>query len=228
MLTIIPQVLTQDEVKKIMDGISSGRFVDGLATAGDFARGVKKNLEFQRPENKLTEMDKIVANALMRNQTFSDFTLLKKMPPPIFSRYDPGMEYGAHVDSPIMGQNSPMRTDLSLTVFLSDPTTYDGGELTIITEYGEQQVKLPAGDAVVYSSTSLHRVQPVTRGSRWVALGWVQSVVQDEYFRQMLHDLSGAMNLLKDENQATPDDVLAARNLVFKSYANLLRRVGDV
>lgn len=229
MLICISQVLTKDEVAKVFAGISSGEFVDGRLSAGDMARDVKKNQEYRRAENKPTEMDHIVAGALLKNQDFQDFALPKQIAPPIFSRYEPGMEYGAHIDTPIMGRQNPIRADLSLTLFLNDPTTYDGGELVIDTGFGEQQVKLLAGDVVVYPSGSLHRVAPVTRGARYVALSWVQSVVRDGGIREILHDISTATKRLGDDGDPITDDKrLELRNILFKAYSNLMRREADI
>ena len=229
MLICISQVLTRDEVAKVYTGISAGQFVDGRLSAGEMARDVKRNQEFQRADNKPTEMDHIVAGALLKNQEFQDFALPKQIAPPIFSRYEPGMEYGAHIDTPIMGRQSPLRADLSLTVFLNEPDTYDGGELVIDTGFGEQKVKLPAGDAVVYPSGSLHSVAPVTRGARYVALSWVQSVVRDGGIREILHDISIATKRLGDDGEPmTPERRLELRNVLFKAYSNLMRREADI
>ena len=228
MLICISQVLTRDEAAKVYAGVSSGEFVDGRLSAGDMARNVKRNQEFQRTGNQPTEMDHIVGGALMKNQEFQDFALPKQIAPPIFSRYEPGMEYGAHIDTPIMGRQNPIRADLSLTMFLNDPDTYDGGELTIDTGFGEQQVKLPAGDVVVYPSGSLHRVAPVTRGARYVALSWVQSVVRDGGIREILYDISIATKELGDQSEMTSEQRLAMRNRLFKAYSNLMRREADI
>jgi len=128
----------------------------------------------------------------MESEVFQDFAMPKNIAPPIFSKYDVGMEYGSHVDSPLVGQKSLIRSDLSFTVFLSSPDSDDGGELAVQAGFGERKIKLPAGHAVVYQSKSLHRVKPVSRGSRIVALGWLQSLVQDEGMRDILFDLTSA------------------------------------
>lgn len=229
MLICIPRVLNSDEVAKVFDGIESGEYADGALSAGEFARGVKRNLEFQRVGGKMTEMDRIFAEGLTRCEAFRDFAMPKQVAPPIFSRYDSGMEYGLHVDSPIMGQASPIRSDLSMTLFLNDPASYDGGELTIDTGFGEQTVKLPAGDAVVYPSTTLHRVAPVTRGARVVALTWIQSVVRDEGIRAVLYDIALTMRRLSGEAAVRdPKELEETRNILHRAYANLMRRSADV
>lgn len=222
MLITIPDVLTADEVRHARDFLSRGKFVDGRHTAAAMANEVKNNLEYQRPEQKMTEIDQLVMSRLMQNDIFQDFALPKLLAPPIFSQYREGMEYGTHVDTPLMGQNGLMRSDLSLTLFLCDPADYDGGELTVETPFGDQTTKLPAGHAVVYQSTSLHRVQPVTRGVRLVALSWVQSCVQDEGIREVLFDLSTASRELNEKQGG--EDMKAIKDRLFKAYANLVRR----
>ena len=229
MLICIPNVLGRDDVSRILDVLATGEFVDGKLSAGDMARDVKHNLEYKRPEDKPTEIDQMVGRALLGNDLFQNFVLPKQIAPPIFSRYDIGMEYGLHVDTPLMGTKSPFRSDMSLTLFLSDPTSYDGGELTIHTSFGEQAVKLPAGDAVVYQSTTLHRVAPVTRGSRIVALTWIQSLVKDEGMREVLYDISLAIRGLREESwEAGTPDLMTVKNNLFKAFSNLMRRSADV
>jgi PKHD-type hydroxylase len=223
MLICIPQVLSRDQAARILDVLAGGDFVDGRLSAGEMARDVKHNLEYQRPENKPTEIDQMVGTGLMGSRTFHDFALPKQIAPPIFSRYEPGMEYGTHVDTALMGRTSVIRSDLSLTLFLSDPASYDGGELTVETTFGEQQVKLPPGPAVVYASTTLHRVAPVTRGARIVALSWVQSYVRDEGMREILFDLAIATQAL--DTGGSPGDI---KNRLYKTYANLMRREAEV
>ncbi len=223
MLICIPGVLSRDQATCILDVLATGEFVDGRLSAGEMARDVKRNLEYQRPENKPTEIDQIVGAGLLGNRAFQDFALPRHIAPPIFSRYEPGMEYGSHVDTALMGRASVIRSDLSLTLFLSDPASYDGGELTIETAAGERQIKLASGDAVVYASTTLHRVAPVTRGARVVALSWVQSYVRDEGMRDILHDLSSATQALDGGGSAT--DI---KNRLFKAYANRMRREAEV
>ena len=229
MLICIPDVLSAAEISSVLDVIANGKFVDGSATAGANGIGIKYNLEFQRPENKLTEIDRLVVSRLMENETFQDFAMPKNIAPPIFSKYEVGMEYGSHVDAPLVGQNSVIRSDLSFTVFLSAPDSYDGGELTIQSGFGEQEIKLPAGHAVVYQSTSLHRVKPVSRGSRIVALGWLQSVVQDEGMREVLFDLTCASRRVSEIAPAgSNSDMVDVRDHLNKAYANLMRRQADI
>lgn len=229
MLICIPNVLSSEEVQKILADLLQGHFADGSSTAGATGQGIKFNLEFQRPENKPTEIDRLVMTRLMENETFQDFAMPKHIAPPIFSKYDIGMEYGVHVDSPLMGQKSVIRSDLSLTLFLSDPASYEGGELTIQAGFGEQEIKLAAGDAVVYQSTSLHRVKPVTHGTRFVALSWLQSFIQDEGMREILYDLTVASRRFSEILPAgVNSDLTDVRDHINKAYANLMRRQADV
>ena len=229
MLICIPQVLSGHDAGRILDELSTGQFVDGKLSAGEMARGVKNNLEYRRPENKVTEIDQIVGRGLLGNRTFQEFAIPKQFAPPIFSRYDVGMEYGLHVDTAILGQNAPQRSDLSVTVFLSDPESYDGGELTVETPFGEQQVKLPPGDAVLYSSTSLHRVAPVTRGTRFVALTWVQSYIRDEAIRTVLYDITLASRKLDEPPEGTEEaHRFEIKNRLYKAYSNLMRHESDL
>lgn len=224
MLICIPQVLRRDEVDHLMNTLRDGQFVDGKLSAGEMARDVKNNLEFQRPGNDPIEIDGIVGQALMANNMFQDFALPKQIAPPIYSKYVPGMEYGEHVDAPLMGLQNLMRSDLSMTLFLSDPSSYDGGELTIGTTFGEQEVKLAPGDAVLYPSTTLHRVQPVTRGERIVVLSWIQSLIKDEGMREIMFDLASASRQLQQPGV----DLEQLGNQFYKVYANLMRRQSEV
>ena len=167
---------------------------------------------------------RILVSSLSHNQTFNSAVLPQRMADPIFARYLPGMAYGDHVDDPIMGRQGPrFRSDVSMTVFLRDPASYAGGELVIRTSFGTKTVKLAAGDAVVYPSSSLHHVAPVTRGERLVALFWVQSHVRDPARRELLYELNQAREQLLIQ---TPQD--AATALVDRSFANLVRMWSDV
>lgn len=222
MLTIIKGVLSQDEVARVRAIVASGSFVDGKLTTGVLNRDLKSNEEYQRPNDQLTDADRIIGQALTRNPHFQDFALPARLPPPMFNRYAPGMHFDAHIDSPILGDRTPFRADLSFTLFLTNPTEYDGGELLVDSGLGEQAVKLPPGDAVVYSSGRLHRVSPVTRGERLSAIGWLQSRVRDEGIRELLFDLALASKML--HNAGPLNDVQReANNRLYKVYANLMR-----
>jgi PKHD-type hydroxylase len=158
-----------------------------------------------------------------RNQAFQSFAWPRRLHVPRLSRYRVGMEYGAHIDNPIMGGADPIRTDLSMTLFLSDPTTYEGGELILETAFGEQSIKMPAGGAVVYSTAFLHRVAPVSRGERIALVTWIQSLVKSPDQRQILSDIAIARENLK----RTGGDPAALTQLL-KIQTNLLKMWSEV
>jgi PKHD-type hydroxylase len=219
---ILP-VLEPDELDRIVSDLADQTFVDGKLTAYGSAKAVKNNLQAEQSEGETDEIDGIVMNALWRNETFQSFAIPRRLVAPLFARYDVGMSYGAHVDAAIMGSDEePVRSDLAVTVFLSDPATYDGGGLILQMPFGEQEIKLRAGEGVIYPATTLHRVDPVTRGTRLVALTWIQSVVRDEAIRTILFDLSTATA----KAEALGDSELLA--LLNKSGHNLLRHAADI
>ena len=216
MLIMIANVLDAENVQWLRDNLAQVRYVDGRQTAGREARLVKRNDQVDRADPLLARMQELVTDRLLDHQLFRMAARPHLVRPPLFSRYEPGMAYGSHVDDAIMGG---MRTDLSVTVFLSDPEDYDGGELVIESAAGEQDVKLAAGDAVVYPTTFLHRVAPVTKGERHAAVTWVRSLVRDAAKREMLFDLETARLALFERLGKTPElDLLA------KTQSNLLRR----
>ncbi len=219
MLLTIPELLNQPQLDKLLQVLKDASFVDGRLTAGFAAARVKNNLEMQTDSERMRLLIRIIMASLGHNETFRFAVLPHRVADPIVARYEPGMRYGDHVDDPIMGANGPrFRTDVSMTIFLNAPETYDGGELVVRTSFGEKRVKLRAGDAVVYPSSSLHQVAPVTRGERLVALTWVQSYVRDPAQRELLYDLNLARErLLKDAPTAD------ATGYVDRSYTNLLR-----
>lgn len=219
----ILQVLDRAELQQIVSHLARHTFVDGKLTAHGAARKVKNNLQMERTGPEPTEADRILLAALGRNEYFQSFAIPKRIGSPTFSRYEVGMEYGNHVDGAIMGSGSEaIRTDLAGTVFLSDPGSYDGGELILQLSFGEQEIKLEAGEAIVYSATTLHRVAPVTRGVRLVALTWIQSAVPDERLRAILFDLNAAIK----RADANTDSGLVTN--LHKSYHNLLRYAVDL
>jgi len=210
-------------LRQIVTTLAGGKFIDGKLTAGGPAREVKNNLQVERLGPELTDIDQIILAALGRSQALQSFAFAKRILLPLFNRYENGMEYGAHVDAAVMGKGADqIRTDLSMTVFLSDPASYDGGELALQTPLGEEEIKLEAGEAVVYPSTTVHRVTPVTRGVRLAAVTWIQSSVPDERLRAILFDLGNAMRKADESG----DQEL--RTLLHKSYNNLLRHALDV
>jgi PKHD-type hydroxylase len=224
MLLTIPELLNQAQIDKIRQLLQDAAFVDGGLSAGFAAARVKNNLEMQPDPERMRLLVRIIMASLGHNETFRFGVLPHRVADPIFSRYESGMTYGDHVDDPIMGASGPrFRTDVSMTVFLNAPESYDGGELVVRTSFGTQRVKLPAGHAVVYPSSSLHQVAPVTRGVRLVALTWVQSYVREPARRELLYELNLAREqLLRDAPGAE------TTGYVDRSYANLLRMWAEV
>ena len=224
MMLHLPDILTPEEVQTIREGMDRLPFQDGRLTAGGAAAQVKQNLQAESG-NDVDRLGQIVFGALVRTPHFTESFFPKKIRPPLFSRYEPGMTYGEHVDRAIMGDPgtpSMIRTDLSITVFLNDPESYDGGELVINTLSGEINVKLPPGHAFVYPSTTLHRVEPVTRGRRDCAVTWVESYIRADPERQILRE----MTLLCDRMHELDLDT-TARNLALLVNSKLRRMWWD-
>jgi PKHD-type hydroxylase len=219
MITCIPDVLTADEIKKLREEAAKLPFVPGLETAGGRARRVKNNEQISQKADERKALHEIVITALTRNREFNRATLPKRIRPPLISRYRQGMAYGKHVDNALMGPKSAReRSDVSLTVFISDLDEYDGGELVIHSSFGIQEVKLPSGSVVVYPSSSLHEVAEVTRGERLVAVSWVQSYVRDDRQREILANLGQVKDKLNEIAADMPET-----DLVHHTYTNLLR-----
>lgn len=224
MLIHVPDVLTPDEVSHCRRVLEASQWVDGRLTAGDQAAKSKNNLQIPVDSREARELGEIVLKALGRSPAYNSAALPLRVLPPMFNRYDVGMTFGAHVDNSIRtvpgSGGMRMRADVSTTIFLTEPDEYDGGELVVQDTYGSHSVKLPAGHMVVYPSSSLHRVMPVTRGSRWASFFWAQSMIADDGLRSMLYDLDLAIietrRQLGDDNQA----VLGLVN----HYHNLVRR----
>lgn len=218
MLTIIEAVLNSKQLNVAHRIIDSGKFVDGRSSAGKAAVRVKHNEELSLDEQQFRDLNNLVMGSLVRHPVYRSAAMPLKVAAPYYARYTPGMAYGLHVDDPVMGQGEIYRSDVSATIFLNPPEAYDGGELMIQTPFGEQRVKLAAGDAVIYPSSSLHRVAEVTRGERLVAVTWIQSMVRDPDKRALLHELNQARETLLDER---PD--AAETDQVNHSYINLVR-----
>ena len=223
MLIEIPGLLNGAQLEKIHELLDQARFQDGKLTAGMAASKVKNNEELALEPERLQRLYRVVMASVGHSAVFRSFVLPAKVADFIFARYRPGMRYGDHVDDPIMGQGPRFRTDVSMTIFLNPPEAYEGGELVIRTPFGEQEVKLPAGHAVVYPSASVHRVAEVTRGERMVALTWIQSFVRDAAKRELLYELDQSReHLLRTDPES---DV--TKN-VDRSYVNLLRMWAEV
>lgn len=219
MITCIGDALSPEEVKKLRDEAALLPFVPGAETAGGRARRVKNNEQVSQKAEERKVLHEIVVAALLRNKEFHRAALPKRVRPPLISRYRQGMAYGKHVDNALMGPKTAReRSDVSITVFISDLDEYDGGELVIHGAFGMQEVKLPSGSVVVYPSSSLHEVAEVTRGERLVAVTWAQSYVRDERQREILAHLAQ----VKDKMNAMAPDAIET-DLVHHTYTNLLR-----
>ena len=219
----IDNVVTAAELQELAAALATARFEDGMTTAGRAVRDVKHNLQATGQEPETERARRIVSDALTRNVEFREAALPLRILPPIFSRYEGGMRYGEHTDNPIMGRDQAVRTDLALTLFLADPDSYDGGELVVDVDREPRRFKLPPGSAIVYSATSLHRVEPVTRGARLAAVTWVQSVVRDAAQRELIVDLGTVLAQMRVKAPNTRETLLVA-----KARANLLRMWADV
>jgi len=220
MLLRIPAVLSEAQLSAVQDILAHAQFVDGKLSAGEMARPVKANEEIARTDPRLQQLNEIVMNALVRHPTYQAAALPLRVATPFYARYGQGMGYGGHVDDPIMGDaQHKYRSDIAVTVFLCEPENYAGGELVVRTAFGEQYIKYPAGDAVLYPASSLHRVERVTQGERLVAVTWVQSLVRDPARRELLYDLFEAREQLRD---ALPDH--EATQKIDQVYVNLVRR----
>lgn len=228
MLIQVPDVLTADEVRHCRAVLEASRWVDGRVTAGDQAARAKNNLQIPVESAESQQLGDLILNALARNPTYNSAVLPLRVLPPMFNRYDVGMTFGAHVDNSIRTVPGTggmrMRADVSTTIFLSDPEDYEGGELVIEDTFGTHAVKLPAGHMVVYPSSSLHRVVPITKGSRWASFFWAQSMIKDDGLRAMLYDLDVSIIQIR---QQLGDDNPAVLGLV-NHYHNLLRRWAEL
>ncbi len=219
MIVCISDVLTAEEIKKLREEAALLPFVPGVETAGGRARRVKNNEQVSQKADERKALHEIVVTALTRNKEFNRAALPKRVRPPLISRYREGMAYGKHVDNALMGPKAARdRSDVSITVFISDIDEYDGGELIIHSPFGIQEVKLPSGSVVVYPSSSLHEVTEVTRGERLVAVTWAQSYVRDDRQREILAHLGQ----IKDKMNEIAAEA-AETDLVHHTYTNLLR-----
>jgi PKHD-type hydroxylase len=230
MLVQIPQLLSADQVAHIRDQLAATNWVDGKVTAGTQSAAAKNNLQVPEDAPAARFLGEIILGALGQNQRFMSASLALRVFPPLFNRYDTGMDFGAHIDNairfvkPSLGTGAPIRirTDLSATLFLTDPDEYDGGELVVEDTFGTHKVKLAAGDLVLYSATSRHHVTEVTRGSRWSSFFWIQSMVRDEAARTMLFELDTAIQGLRQQF-GDSGQVVSLTGL----YHNLVRRWAD-
>jgi len=227
MLVKIENVLTKAEVAHCRSALEGTQWVDGKITAGAQSALAKHNLQVPEDAPQARALGEIVLRALGRSQGFNSAAVPFRVFPPLFNRYDVGMKFGAHVDNAIRfiaGPNIRVRTDLSATLFLSEPEDYDGGELVIEYTYGTQSVKFAAGDMVLYPATSLHRVEEITRGSRWASFFWIQSMVKDDGGRTLLYQLDQSIIKARADLGDKHDAVLGLTAV----YHNLLRKWAEV
>ena len=215
MQIVIADVLKSDDLALIRDALERVRFIDGKETAGFAARQVKDNRQADGRDRGLDDVRDMVAKRILENDLFRIAARPKKLSPLLFSRYEPGMSYGSHVDDAMM---SGLRTDVAFTLFLEEPDSYDGGELVIESPGGEDAIKLPAGAMIAYPATTLHRVAQVTRGRRHVAAGWARSLIRDAAQRELLFDLDTARRAI-----FARDGKSREFDLMSKSLANLMR-----
>jgi len=224
MLLKISSVFNVSVLDNIVEMLGKVNYIDGKATAGDAAKRVKHNEESQLSAKQAQYLDQLVVSTLAENSDFRNAALPHQVSQPVFARYTKGMSYGEHIDDPIMGGvGGRFRTDVAVTVFLSKPESYSGGELVINTTFGEQQIKLSAGDIVMYPASSLHRVNEITDGERLVAVCWLQSMVRDPAQREILYELGKA----RDNMLATSVDDKDTKR-VDHAYVNLVRMWSEV
>ncbi|MBL7749121.1 MAG: Fe2+-dependent dioxygenase [Chitinophagaceae bacterium] len=218
----IPGLLKPEETLRIESLLPSIEFVDGKATAGMAAREVKNNLQAAENNKALYQVQEIIDTALATSPLFNIAALPKKIYPPIVSKYSTGKYYGWHVDSPVMGDPA-IRTDLAMTIFLSDPSTYEGGELILQTASGNVMFKPAKGDAVLYPCQYLHCVNEVRSGERTAVVTWVQSNIASPEQRQILFDLNQVHAVLHQKDMHSPEC-----NLLLQTHSNLFRMWADV
>ncbi len=225
MLLRVPQVLNADELKQMQSLMEAAKWVDGKVTAGTQSAQVKRNIQLPESSPEAEAARQIVLTALSRNALFFSAALPKKIYPPLFNQYRDGMDFGAHIDNAVRTHaltGLHVRTDISCTLFLADPDSYDGGELVVEDTYGQQMVKLPAGDMVLYPGSSLHHLRPVTRGARLASFFWLQSMIRDDAQRTLLFDMDAAIVTLR---QQVGDNAAVIR--LTGNYHNLIRMWAD-
>ncbi len=229
MLLHIPEVLTQAELTQLRQSLDAADWTDGRETVGAQGAQVKRNEQLPDLSPLRDALGKVVLSALERNPLYFAAALPLRTLPPRFNRYQGGGEYGFHIDGSVMRTSQPgaphghVRSDISCTLFLCEPEDYDGGELVVSDTYGEHEVKLPAGDLVIYPASSLHKVMPVTRGARLASFFWVQSMIRDDAQRRLLFEMDASIESLR-RSKADAAAVLQLTGI----YHNLLRRWAEV
>lgn len=224
MLLTISGVIPSPQLDRIRQLLERGEFRDGKLSAGREAQRVKNNQELIQEPDLFAALNNLLMGCLVQHPTYQQVVLPRRIAAPYYARYTTGMQYGDHIDDPIMGSGSDQyRSDVSISVFLNDPDDYVGGELVIRGTQGEQSIKLKAGDAVLYPSSFLHHVNEVTRGERLVAVTWAQSLVRDPGQRELLYQLGQARERLL-QNRPEAEETAWISNC----YANLVRMWSDL
>ncbi|MES1264269.1 MAG: Fe2+-dependent dioxygenase [Variovorax sp.] len=226
MMLHVPDVLSAEQVHEIRPALEATDWVDGRETVGVQGAQVKRNRQLPEHSPVGRELGRIILGALSHNPLFFSAALPIRFVPPLFNRYEGGEHYGLHVDGSVRavpGTGEQLRTDLSCTLFLCDPEDYEGGELEVVDTYGTHEVKLPAGDLILYPSSSLHRVHPVTGGARVCSFFWLQSMVRDERQRAMLFELDQVIQKLRGRLGECEESVALTGQ-----YHNLLRMWSEV
>jgi PKHD-type hydroxylase len=226
MLLHVPNVLTPEQVASGRQLLESATWVDGKVTAGAQSARAKQNLQLPEDSPQARQLGDVILAALQRNALFMSAALPLKVFPPLFNQYAGGHSFGSHVDNAIRqvpGTPHRVRTDLSATLFFVDPDAYEGGELVVQDTYGAHSVKLPAGHLILYPSTSLHHVRPVTSGARLASFFWIQSLVRDDWRRTMLFDMDSAIQRLARDLPDHPSTVQMTG-----VYHNLLRQWSEL
>ena len=231
MLITIENVLSADQVRAARARLTKAEWVDGRVTAGYQAQKVKRNAQIPENSPVAKELGEVILAGLARSPTFVSAALPLRVFPPMFNSYAGGQTFGTHVDTAIRQLSSTgqrIRTDLSATLFLTPPEEYDGGELVVEDSYGEKRVKLAAGDMVLYPATSLHRVEPVTRGNRMSSFFWIQSTIRQDAHRMLLFDLDQAIQRLAGSAEAHAAEVKASSVQLTGVYHNLVRQWAEM
>ena len=227
MLICVPDVLSKADVAKFRAAMDAAMWEDGRSTAGSQSALVKKNDQLPPNGDLARQLGEIVVKTIVANPLFVSAAIPKQIFPPLFNRYGAGQHFGVHVDNAVRGDHltgARIRTDLSVTLFLSEPDEYDGGELIVEDYYGSHEVKLPAGHLVLYPASSLHTVTPVTRGVRVASFFWLQSMIRDGHARSLIFDLDTAIQGLAARLDRNDADVVRLTGI----YHNLIRYWAEV
>lgn len=218
----VPNLLSEEELTKADSAIAEGSFADGKATADAPTQPVKHNLQMEQSAAG-DELAQSIVQAIARNPLVQRACMPSRVVRPMISRYETGMQYGWHTDNPLMVEGRPLRTDIAATIFLTDPDDYEGGDLLVNTAGGQARFRLPRGHAVLYPATLIHSVGEVTKGTRHVAVTWIQSIVESAAQRELLHELDSASRLVRDKAPESDE-----ARLLMKVHGNLMRMWCDI